>query len=163
MKAVCAFFSILMILQAQAQDNILGRYKDYFGSDITLNADSTFAYSYHFDMAGTWTVGTYKVVNDTIYLTEVPIYDTLQFVNKLKQPIDSLILSDDKKPDRITMDDFINKPFLSSAQDRMSHPLLLVWRKNRLYTLDRHGRLNARKMKAISNGKKYVPWYLKEG
>lgn len=159
MKGIFTICWVLTILQLHAQEKIAGQYRDNFGSVITLNPDSTFAYTYHFDMVGTWTVGTYKIVNDTIFFNEVPVYDTVQF-NRDKLG-DSLVLSDDRKPERIALDAFTNRFFSSSAQDRMSHPLVLIWRKNRLYTLDRHGKLNSKKIKAVTTGKKYVSWYEK--
>jgi hypothetical protein len=48
------------------------------------------------------------------------------------------------------------------AVAELPHPTLLIWRKNKLYTLNGHGKLSSRKIKAIGNGKKYAPWYIKE-
>lgn len=160
MKRAVLIFLLFLSLGVYAQGSFYGRYLDELGSEITLNPDSTFAYSHHFDLIGTWTVGTYRVVNDTIFFKEVPVFDTLEIKNGADQK-DSLVLSDDREPKRITMEQFINRPLLSGAQDRFPHPNLLIWRKSRLYAVDQQGKMKTRKARYPPKGKKYKSWYIK--
>ena len=160
MKHAILIFLLFSSLGVSAQSGLYGRYLDELGSELTLNPDSTFAYTYHFDMIGSWTIGTYRVVNDTIFFEEVPVFDTLQIKNSADQK-DSLVLSDDREPKRITMDHFINRPLLSGAQGRFPHPNLLIWRKNKLYTVDQKGKIKTRKTRYPAKGKKYKSWYVK--
>ena len=80
------------------------------------------------------------MTGDTIYLTMVPIYDTLSYITKNGMNADSLILSVDEKAGRITIQETIL--LYSGGQNRESCPAKLVYRKNRLYGIDKQGRLD---------------------
>ena len=78
MKHTGILFLLFSTLAVRAQDNIYGRYKTYFGDEMTLKPDKTFIYTFHFDLDGSWTAGTYRMENDTIFFKEVPTFNTIQ-------------------------------------------------------------------------------------
>jgi len=67
-----------------AQKIMAGRYRDYFGSRIELNVDSTFKYTWNFDLSASWTKGTWTLVGDTVYFQMIPTYDTLSHANQME-------------------------------------------------------------------------------
>jgi len=72
---------------------------------MDINPDATFKYSWHFDLQGSWTKGTWRVNNDTVYFHMIPIYDTIRYKGRDNRMVDSLILSVDEKSGQITMQD----------------------------------------------------------
>ncbi|MCG9899329.1 MAG: hypothetical protein MH132_04960 [Hydrotalea sp.] len=84
-----------------AQNKLTGRYRDYFGNRIQLNSDSTFKYTWHFDMQSSWTKGIWWLKGDTIYFQMIPVYDTISKTNSNKITTDSLVLSQDETPERL--------------------------------------------------------------
>lgn len=56
-----------------AQNKIIGSYRDHLGSHVQLNMDNTFKYTWNFDMAVSWTKGTWKLNGDTICFHMIPI------------------------------------------------------------------------------------------
>jgi hypothetical protein len=116
-----------------AQDNVTGRYRDYFGNRIVLNPDNTFKYTWHFDMQSSWTKGTWSLKDDTVYFQMTPIYDTVTFIYFSNKGVDSLILSTDETSERFTQQRFAVELLTSGGQNRMNYPERLVFKKGRLY------------------------------
>jgi hypothetical protein len=96
-------FSLLFLLLfnftlIDAQNEIFGKYKNEFGEVLTLNSDKTFEYSWRFDLASSWNIGTWSVEKGKyIYLTINEIKDTLKTQNKIE-----LVLSNDRISNKIT-------------------------------------------------------------
>jgi hypothetical protein len=141
-----------------AQDKRIGRYRDYFGNRIELKPDSTFKYTWHFDLQSSWTKGTWTVVKDTVFLYMVPVFDTLHYTNRNNLSVDTLILSPDEKPERISAID--NSVLLSYGQNYRVYPDKLFSRKEKLYKI-RNGSLVKKKQKGIRTSKMWNPWYFK--
>jgi hypothetical protein len=116
-----------------AQDNVTGRYRDYFGNRIVLNPDNTFKYTWHFDMQSSWTKGTWSLKDDTVYFQMTPIYDTVTFIYFSNKGVDSLILSTNETSERFTQQRFAVELLTSGGQNRMNYPERLVFKKGRLY------------------------------
>ena len=94
MKKIIQVLILFCFFSVNAQDTIIGEYYNYFGSELKLNPDSTFNYTFRFDMCSSWTNGRYKVKKHTIYFEFIPVYDTLRFDwdgGKFKS--DTLVLS----------------------------------------------------------------------
>jgi hypothetical protein len=162
-----------------AQKNLTGRYRDYFGSQIILYPDSTFKYTWHFDMQASWTKGIWKLKSNTVYFTMVPVYDTITKRTSNGITTDSLVLSLDETPDRflpptitpvdITTNKMPNlkihqvnfEVLLSSGGQNKSFYLdKLIVRKKRLYTaID--GKPFTKKIKGFWSNKKWPTWYFK--
>ena len=145
------------------QDKYIGIYKDRFAESLKLKSDSTFVHNYRFDLAMSWTTGKWNVQNDTIYLTTELVVDTLQIRNSENKVIrDSLVLSTDKKNDRIEQDEFHVSTLSSGGQNRHKPPNKAYWKKNRLYRINQNGSLDLRKIKAFWSNKKYKTYFRKE-
>jgi hypothetical protein len=154
--------TLLLILSNNlfAQNKIIGRYRDYFGSRIQLNTDNTFKYTWHFDMVGSWTKGTWTLTGDTVYFRMTPTYDTLSQTNSIGIISDTLILSTDEIPEHFTQSEFASLLLSSHGQNRTSYPDKLLFRKGRLYKIQ-NGKLVIRKQKGFGTGKKWIPWFFK--
>jgi hypothetical protein len=104
MKILLALYFIVVCAHLNAQSGAAGHYRDYFGGSLNIEPDSTFMYSWYFDLQGSWTKGEWRMTRDTIYFTMIPVYDTLRQASKNGKIRDSLILSVDEKSERITLD-----------------------------------------------------------
>jgi hypothetical protein len=164
MKYVILLFFVVFYSTAIAQinrSNFVGHYRDYFGNHIDINSDSTFKYSYFFDLMSSWTRGTWRKKNDTIYLKTILIYDTLKYKEGNGKFVDSLVLSKDEKPELITSPD-ITGMFSAGGQNRVLCPNKLFFDNNKLFCVDSNGKLIKKKVKGFWTAKKWDPWYFKE-
>jgi hypothetical protein len=140
-----------------AQNKVIGRYRDHFGNRIQLSADSTFKYTWNFDMAASWTKGTWTLKKDTVIFQVVPIYDTVTY-NNLRA--DTLILSDDETSDRIIPIRSVTIALSGGGQNRISNPSKLLFKKGRLYKIQNES-LVVKRQKGFGTSKKLNPWYFK--
>ena len=84
-------------------------------------------------MSGSWTKGTWTLKGDTVYFNMIPTYDTLRDANGI--PSDTLILSTDEIPERITQIQFAAMSHSTGGQNRMPLSDKLLFRKDRLYAI----------------------------
>lgn len=136
------------------------RYRDYFGSRIELNADSTFKYTWQIDLSASWTKGTWSLLRDTVYFHMVPTYDTVSYKNNDSTSTDKLILSVDETAERMTQEQYATMGLLSGRQNVQTYPDKLFFKKGRLYKIY-NGRLVVNKQKGFWTNKKWNPWYFK--
>jgi hypothetical protein len=160
MKILATIFLLTVSFGLFAQDKILGHYRDYFGSSLQLNADSTFKYTWHFDLSASWTKGTWTVKKDTVYFRIVPTYDTISSIDNKNTAIDKLILSDDEISERLTHQQWIGRGLSSGGQNKMPYPEKLFYKKERLYGV-KDGRLYKKKNRGIWSKKYFPPWFFK--
>ena len=147
---------------AQSKSNkLIGSYSDYFGNQIKFNTDSTFSYSWHFDLASSWSEGTWRLQNDTLYLKIVPIYDTIKQKRPDGKIVDSLVLSDDKKAEVISTVNTLGA-ISAGGQNRNPCPDKLLFRKEKLFTIDKKGKPIKKKIRGFLTTKKWEPWYFKQ-
>ena len=163
MKLIQLLLILLISKFGFGQDKYVGIYNDRFSESIELKIDSTFLHKSRFDLSSSWTIGKWKVKNDTIFLETQLIMDTLVLGKSgQKQLKDSLVLSPDKFANRIEFSDYAISTISSGGQNRTKPPLKLYWKKNRLYRINRNGTLDLRKVNAFGNDKKYKTYFLKE-
>ncbi|HEV7332344.1 MAG TPA: hypothetical protein VGN63_15005 [Flavisolibacter sp.] len=160
MRILTITFLLTLTFSLFAQDKISGRYRDYFGSRILLNSDGSFKYTWNFDLASSWTKGTWKLHGDTVFFNIVPTYDTLSYTNSNNVTTDSLILSTDETPERFTKEQFAAMLLSSGGQNRMNYPDKLLYKKGRLYKIQ-EGKLVTKKQKGFWTNKKWDPWFFK--
>ena len=160
MKILTISFLILLSLCLTAQDKVVGRYKDYFGNRIQLNADNTFKYTWNFDMSASWTKGIWVLKNDTVFFQMIPTFDTLMHTNSNKYRVDTLILSNDEIPERVILVRDVIFALSSGGQNRMAYPDKLFFKKGRLYKIQNVS-LVTKKQKGFGSNKKCKPWYFK--
>lgn len=165
MKILIIVFVLIESFTASAQKNVAGDYQDYFGNSIQLNLDSTFEYTWHFDMSVSWTKGVWIMKGDTVYFYMTPVYDTITQTSMNGNTLDTLILSIDETPDRVVKHDFDPAVLSSGGQNIMGYPKRLLFRKGRLYKIQK-GKLVFKKRRPFWSGrkeKKRVPWFFKIG
>ena len=160
MKILMITILLSISLSLFAQKNLVGHYRDYFGSSIQLNLDNTFKYTWNFDLSASWTKGTWTLVGDTVYFKMVPTHDTLSQTNANRSTYDTLILSVDETPERFTQTQFISTLLSSGGQNRMNYPDKLLFRKGRLYNIQ-NGKLVKKKQRSYWTNKKWDLWFFK--
>ena len=142
------------------QDKIIGHYRNHFGYSIQLNPDSTFEYTWHFDLSWSWTKGTWAVNKDTVYFHMVPVYDTITAEDKSNTSNEKIILSSDRTSERLTPEQIASIGLPSGGQNFMPYSEKLVYKKDRLYEV-KNGRLIKRKEKVLRKRKSGIPGSLK--
>jgi hypothetical protein len=158
------FGIILIVISSQLTgQSIIGNYRDYFGNELYLKHDSTFKHTWRFDLTSSWTSGKWFINNDTLFLEKVLVYDTLVHNNEIAQKLDSLVLSPDEVSGIITMLEYhINEiSSVSGGQDRQPIPKKLYFKNERLYSIDKNGKILTENLKAFWTDKKYPPFYFK--
>ena len=160
MKILTTDALLLLSLNLFAQKNIVGRYRDYFGSRIELNADSTFKYTWHFDLSSSWTKGTWSSKNDTIYFHMIPTYDTVSYKSNNGTSADKLILSVDETAERMTPEQYAGMGLSSGGQNIHPCPDKLFFKKQKLFAI-KDGKLVKKKVKGFWTKKKWRPWFFK--
>jgi len=159
--AVATFLFCQLTLNAQNHSlKLLGKYQDYFGSNIEIRSDSTFTYYWHFDLGASWSKGTWSVKNDTVYLKTILLYDTLRYNNNDGKSVDSLVLSDEEKPKLMTSPNIIGM-LSSGGQNRQPCPDKLFYQKDKLFDIGKDGKLITKKIRGFWSKKKWDPWYFK--
>lgn len=157
-------FFLTIFLNLFSQDNIAGRYRNYFGSRLQLNTDNTFKYDWGFDLSWSWTKGTWRLIGDTVYFTVIYVYDTLAIKRGNGTTIDTLILSDNETTERIATNNYIGltqPPFPPWGQNYKPAPNKLVYKRGRFYEL-KNGRLVKNKQTNYWTKKSFDPWYFKD-
>lgn len=147
------------IFTSTSGQRLIGKYTAYYGNSLELEDDSTFRYKWNFDLAGSWTIGKWKVSNQTVYLTITNVYDTLTRADKP----DSLVLSSDEKSNRIKLDEFAIGQISGGGQNRKMDRITdcLAIRGNRLYLMSKTGRVLKTKESGIWDRKKRPTYYFK--
>ena len=131
MKLFLLLLLPLLAFQLKAQDKYLGAYHDYHGGYLTINADSTFNYTWHFDTEGSWSNGTWRIINDTIFFNTIPVYDTAK------------------------LDTYFNQ-ISQLAPDK------LYYRKDKLFGINKNGKLIKGKIKGFGTKKQYPAYYIRQ-
>jgi len=72
-------------MSLNAQNKVAGHYSNYFGGSLNIAPDSTFKYSWHFDLQGSWTKGKWRITKDTVYFDMIPVYDTVSYATKTRR------------------------------------------------------------------------------
>lgn len=145
-----------------SQTKHLGIYKDAFGNNIELLENNKFRHTWQFDLAASWTIGKWKISNDTLKLEVVKVYDTLSVIHKnTKISKDSLVIAEDEIPKRVNETQNAIKSLSSGGQNRVLPNLLFLIRKDKLIIIKENGKLQTKKIKGYWR-KKYRTWYVKK-
>jgi hypothetical protein len=143
---ICFLFRSLISYGQTNINRLIGKYADYSGDKIELKGDSTFYYSWRFDLMSSWSKGTWNIKNDTIYFKTIPVYDTIRYKRQNGDIIDSLVLSDDSTPKLIVKTKDIES-FSSGGQSYHPCPFKLFYKHEKLFTLKKNGKLLRRKIR----------------
>jgi len=147
-----------------SQNKSIGIYKDAFGNKLVLLENNNFKHTWRFDLAASWTIGKWKISNDTLKLEIVKVYDTLTLIDKKTNFIkDSLVLASDENPKRITKTQNAIKSLLSGGQNRSLPNLLFLIKNNKLIIIKENGKLETEKITCFWDArKKAKTWYIKQ-
>jgi len=157
------FPTILMILFAavcQGQ-SVIGKFSNCFGESFYLKEDSTFEFTWLFDLASSWTNGKWQISNDTIFIKPKIIYDTLEIKNTNGIIVDTLVVSSDLMGNRIDSNEYISDFISGGGQNRRIPPSKLYFKNKKLYLILDNGKLNKRREKAILTRKRYKTYYIR--
>lgn len=161
MKLVLIIFTLIINIQTYGQKNT-GKFQNYFGSNLAINGDSTFKYTWRFDLMSSWTNGIWRISNDTIYLQAISVFDTLRYEDKERNIIsDSLVFSLDEKSEIINLEEFSIYEIISGEQNRQLIPDKLYYEKGKLFEIMENDELITKKVKGIWTSKEYAPWYIR--
>jgi hypothetical protein len=160
MKILTITFLLTLPFTLFAQDEIVGNYRDHFSSRIQLNNDNTFKYSWHFDLSASWTKGNWTINNDTVYFHIIPTFDTISYKNKNGLSTDTLILSTDEIPERLTQEQYAGQGLSSGGQSRIPCPDKLFFKGQKLFAV-KDGKLVKKKIRGFWTKKKWSPWFFK--
>jgi hypothetical protein len=155
------FISIIFITKLSitfSQKNFAGLYEDHFYSSIQFNTDSTFKYKWSFDLSSSWSNGVWSIKKNKIYLTIVPIYDTINIETEFGKK-DSLILSRNEISERkkATLLDFIS----TYGQSIKKVPDVLKLKRGKLF-LFKKGKLDKSKIRRNWSSEFFRTYYLKK-
>ncbi len=158
MKFLYYLIFFLFWQYCNSQEKITGLYENDLGEKLILNPDHTFEYTWNFDLAASWNIGTWKIKDKKlIHLTLNEIKDTLRSGNKVE-----LVLSSDKISSKISDFDYALTLISGGGQSRKLPPKKLFLQKNKLYTFSESGKIQKRKLTSMLNPKvKSKPWFQK--
>ncbi len=159
MRLYSTIFIILFAAICQGQ-SVVGKFSNCFGESFYLKEDSTFEFTWLFDLASSWTNGKWKISNDTIYIKPNIIYDTLEIKNTKGIIVDTLVLSSDAIGNKIDSISYFSSFITSGGQHRRTPPLKLYFKSKRLYLVLNNGKINKRREEAILTKKKYKTYYI---
>ena len=116
-----------------AQRNLIGSYRG-FPESLELMKDSSFHYVYAYDLIYSWSNGLWYVIGDTLFLNNIPIYDTLYTPDSLNKDFE-LALSNDRESERINFSEYQSTINQLQGQNRHNPPNMLLIKRRRLYYL----------------------------
>jgi len=141
------------------QNKVSGTYSNAFGEKIIFYEDSTFKYTWNFDLMGSWTKGKWKVQDKKLLLEIIPIYDTLIYLDANQSLVRSLTLSDNEKPEMISAHDHLIHILTSGGQNTYLPNNLFQIKGNRLIII-KNGRPEIQKVRSLTTDK-YHTWFVK--
>lgn len=154
---------IVSFAKAQSSKVYNGIYNDGHGSKIELRSDSTFLYTYRFDMISSWSSGKWSVKNDTIFFTMKSVYDTVKVYNKNgaithydKAKADAPIPKMQVRHDGVVIES------TGRWQNYLPNPPKLYLEKGRLYNVDSKGNPIRKKIFNEATSNKQYTYYIKQ-
>jgi hypothetical protein len=165
MKKLCITIlsSFILSIALIAQVIETGKYHDFFGSELILNQDSTYYYTYHFDLSSSWSIGKWSANKDTIYLKNIPIYDNLTYYDSVNNTtVDKKVLSGDEKSEQISINEAVINEISGGGQNRYLNPIKLLSRKQKLFKINMDGHIMNRKVYCQFRQKRFAQFYVKQ-
>ena len=91
------------------------------------------------------------------------VLDTLEILNNKNEFVkDSLVKSADNKSNRIDIIEFASSSISGGGQNRLRPPDQLIMKRNKLYRLDKNGKIENKKRQEILTAKKYKTYFFKK-
>lgn len=148
----------MLSIHSFSQHKISGVYQNELGEKLILHPDKTFEYTWGFDLASSWNIGTWDFKkNKYIYLSTVEVKDTLRIDNKIQ-----LVLSPDKISNQISNIEYFASSISGGGQSRSLPPNKLILKDKVLFTFFKSGKIRNKKEKSMMDGNIYSkPWFEK--
>jgi hypothetical protein len=159
MKLYSIIFIILFSAICRGQ-SVVGKYSNCFGESFYLKEDSTFEFTWFFDLASSWTNGRWQISNDTIYIKPKIIFDTLEIKNTDGIIVDTLVVSSGPIGSKIDSIEYISSFIGGGGQNWRIPPSKLYFKNKKLYLVMDNGKINKRREEAILTRKKYKTYYI---
>ncbi|PWU04290.1 MAG: hypothetical protein C5B52_01650 [Bacteroidetes bacterium] len=171
-RIILVSFYICIHLNLSAQKHLVGHYYNAFGTEIFLNSDSTFKFTYRICFEYTWSKGEWAMKNDTIYFHTNPIFDTISnippaiFDKTNNTPpskalaVDGLFLSINEAPEKFTWEQFKGMSLSTARQDSSLFPSKLYSKRQKLYMI-RNGKIVSKKIQGPGGKKNWPTWFIK--
>lgn len=159
MKRLSALALLVCFTITKAQKKVFGKYKNEFGETLILNSDQTFEYSWRFDLASSWNIGTWEIEKGKyIYLIINEIKDTLKTQNRIE-----LVLSSDKISNAITNQEQAINLISGGGQSRNLPPEKLLIKNQKLFPYSKVGEVKNKKLRSLMNKNTFAkPWFEKK-
>jgi hypothetical protein len=161
--SICVMIFVVHVAKVQSSKVHNDIYSDGHGSKIEFRSDSTFLHTYRFDMISSWSSGKWSVKNDTVFLTMIPVYDTVKVFNKNgafthydKAKADSPI------PKMQVRHDGVATASTGKWQNYLPTPPKLYLKNGRLYNVDEKGNPIQKKVFNEATGNKQYTYYTKQ-
>ena len=159
---------VYIVSTTHGQNVYVGTYVEHYGNNIQLFSDSTFKFSGGYPKYY-WANGKWRVSNDTLYFSFVPVYDTISYYDTLRftdnskrVKIYSLVFSCDDQSTLITENqEMTETPF--SFQESRIVPKKLFYKKDVLYDFDLEGKIIKKNYRNEYSRKKFSSGYYKVG
>ena len=159
MKRLLIYFGLIISFQsAVGQNSVIGCYGRE-DSQVRIDADSTFFFSYAVDTYRGWLKGKWALKGKKLILMPQIIYDTIT-IKKGDLTIDSLILSKDYTSERILQTNNRVIHIFEYEQNEKLCPKLLKHKDNTLYII-KNKKIQKKKIKNGYYIKPFNPWFTK--
>lgn len=117
--------------------SLCGSYRADSNTQITLESDSTFLFTFQNSNIISWDMGYWSANNDTLLLTVNNIYDTIMVLDSLGSFVkDSLVLSQDMISNQSERLDLISQALSSGGENRFWCPTKFLIKRRKLVVLD---------------------------
>lgn len=165
-KLLLLLFYTLLTSSITAQKDTSEVFYDHFGNELITFSDSTYIHKFRTHPFSSWSTGKISSLKDTLFLITDTIYDTVRMEKCFQNcsfcgciTIDSLVLSIDLKPNRISLEEYDLYSSLTSAQLNHRQPNKLYRKKNKLLIVLPNGKLFKTKQKPLWSRRKHKPHY----
>lgn len=156
-KVYVAYILFHCLLIATCQNQIEGLYYNYFGDKLELYTDSTFSHKWANDLSSSWSVGTWILIHDTLFLKISPKYDTIRKTDGSY----NLVLASEISYEQDSTGQF-NTEVIFFGQNYHPPSEKYLFRRSRLYYLLPDGKPIKRKQPRAAGNRKYKSYYIKD-
>lgn len=140
-----------------SQQKIEGVYYNDFGEQLSLKSDYSFEYKYSFDLASSWNIGKWNIIDKKyLILNVIEVKDKIIGENRF-------VLSRDRISDSITLQNYAIYSLSGGGQSRSPPSKKFLIKNGILYPYSKDGILQDTKKQSLMNGNiMSKPWFEKE-
>ena len=159
MRQFLIFLLLLSTKSSYSQNNFTGNYQDYFESQLEINQDLTFKYSWNVDSSNGSTIGTWNIIEDTIILHADSFFDNLNIKKNYQVVIvDSVMLAGNVITKLVVLAD--STTLLKEVIIPQYCPEKVYLCDNKLFRISFTEKLVDQIKKGIYSGRNYPTWFI---